>query len=281
MTGCGGGDYSRPVLRSSNLALTIAGSDPSGGAGLQADLSVFARHGLRGAGVVTALTVQSAKAVRSVHSVDSERVVAQLRAVLEDHTVAVAKLGMLGSPATPGALAVLWRELGADIPLVIDPVLVSSSGLPLLGPGGLVALRDALLPLATVITPNLSEAAALLGITPSAEDGREAMEMARALVALGPDCVVVTGGHAKGGERAAEVVDAVAFASGEVLELRGPRLSTSHSHGTGCLFSAGITAALGRGDSLRAALHHGRACVARGLEAGREGAVWLDEAPSL
>lgn len=269
------------MLRSSNLTLTIAGSDPSGGAGLQADLSVFAKHGLRGAGVVTALTVQSARAVRSVHPVDSARVVAQLRAVLEDHEVTAAKLGMLGSPETPVALATVWRELAADTPLVIDPVLVSSSGRPLLGPGGLAALRDELLPLATVITPNLSEAAALLGLASFADDGREAMEMARALVALGPDCVVVTGGHAQGGETAAEVVDAVAFATGEVLELRGPRTLSPHSHGTGCLFSAGITASLARGAPLRAALHHGRACVARGLKAGCEGAVWLDEVPTL
>jgi hydroxymethylpyrimidine/phosphomethylpyrimidine kinase len=269
------------MLGSSNLTLTIAGSDPSGGAGLQADLGVFARHGLRGAGVVTALTVQSAKAVRSVHPVDSARVVAQLRAVLEDHAVAAAKLGMLGSAETSGALAAVWRELGADIPLVIDPVLVSSSGLPLLGPGGLVALRDELLPLARVITPNLPEAAALLGLASSAADGREAMEMARALVALGPDCVVVTGGHAKAGATADEIVDVVAFATGEALELRGPRVLTAHTHGTGCLFSAGITAALARGASLRLALHHGRACVTRGLQAGCEGAVWLDAAPSL
>jgi len=245
---------------------------------LQADIAVFVQHGLRAGAVVTALTVQSARSVRSIHPVSSVEVAAQLRAVLKDHTVVAAKLGMLGSSGTPAALAALWRELAPEIPLVIDPVLVSSSGAQLLEAGGLDALRDCLLPLATVITPNLPEAAALLGWESIAADG--AGDAARALVALGPRCVVVTGGHAEG-DGAREVVDVVAFSSGDVVELRGPRVETPHSHGTGCLLSAGITAALAQGAPLRAALEHGRACVERGLRAGREGAVWLDEPPEV
>lgn len=263
-----------------NLAMTIAGSDPSGGAGLQADLSVFARHGLRGGGVVTALTVQSARSVRSSHFVPSEQVVSQARAVFEDHAVVAVKLGMLGDPETPAALARLLCELAGSIPLVIDPVLVSSSGAPLLGPGGLEALREELLPLATVVTPNLAEAVALLGWERPLEDGSDAADAAKALLALGPSCVVITGGHAPLSEHASEVVDVVAFKSGEVMQLRGPRIATEHTHGTGCLFSAGITSALADGVSLREALHHGRACVTRGLHSGREGAVWLDAAPA-
>jgi hydroxymethylpyrimidine/phosphomethylpyrimidine kinase len=255
--------------------LTIAGSDPSGGAGLQADLAVFAQHGLRGAGVVTALTVQSAAAVRVAYPVPPDRVAEQLRAVLEDHALAAAKIGMLGSAGTPAALALVWEDFGEGIPLVLDPVLVSTSGTPLLEEAGLHALRACLIPLATVITPNLPEAAALLGWESVASG--TAAAAARELLVLGPRCVVVTGGHASDGGD--EIVDAVAFDSGEISELRGPRIETPHRHGTGCLFSAGITAALARGTPLPAALAHGRACVVRGLRSGREGAVWLDGVP--
>ena len=248
---------------------------------MQADLSVFSTHGLRGAGVVTALTVQSARSVRGSHFVPSDQVVAQARAVFEDHAVVAAKLGMLGDPETPAAVARLWRELAGEVPLVIDPVLVSSSGASLLGAGGLEALREEFLPLATVITPNLSEAAALLGWGSSLEGGAfAAADAAKALLDFGPSCVVITGGHAQGLENAAEVIDVVAFESGEISLLRGPRLLTDHTHGTGCLFSAGVTSALALGAPLAGALDHARACVSRGLHSGREGAVWLDAPPA-
>lgn len=258
-----------------NLALTIAGSDPSGGAGLQADLSVFSRHGLRGAGVLTALTVQSGAGVRRSVPLEAALVVEQLEAVLEDHRVAAAKVGMLGAGETAEGLAKLWQRAGRGIPLVLDPVLLSSSGTPLLEPGGLELLREHLLPLATVVTPNLPEAAALLGEDDLAPE--DAVEAGRELLRLGPRLVLITGGHAPGG---GPVTDTAVFASGEVHELTGPRLATSHSHGTGCLLSAGLASALALGAPLRAAAEHGRACVARGLEQGREGAVWLDEAPA-
>jgi hydroxymethylpyrimidine/phosphomethylpyrimidine kinase len=200
--------------------------------------------------------------------------------VLEDHAVVAAKMGMLGDSETPAALARLWRELAGSLPLVIDPVLVSSSGAPLLAAGGLEALREELLPLATVITPNLAEAAALLGWEHPLDGSVDAAAgAASALLEFGPSCVVITGGHAEGPENASEVVDVVAFESGEITQLRGARIATEHTHGTGCLFSAGVTSALATGASLRGALDHGRACVARGLHSGREGAVWLDVVP--
>ena len=256
-----------------NLVVSIAGSDPSGGAGLQADLSVFARHNLRGGGVVTALTVQSARRVESCTAIPSEQVAAQLRTVLRDHQVVGGKVGMLGNGETPAVIAEVWRKTAGDIPLVVDPVLVSSSGAQLLEESGIRTLRSYLVPLATVITPNLPEAASLLGwakVEPGAEEAA-----ARALLELGPDCVVLTGGHGAG----EEVVDTVVLASGDLVELRGPRIQTPNTHGTGCLLSAGILSALITGAGVLKAVEHGRACVQRGLMAGREGAVWLDQVP--
>lgn len=263
----------KPPTSPPNLALTIAGSDPSGGAGLQADLSVFARHGLRGAGVPTALTVQSGAGVRAVHSVDPALVDSQLRAVLEDHAVGGAKVGMLGAAGTPQRIAAAWRELGAGLPLVVDPVLVSSSGAVLLEDGGLAALRDDLFPQATLVTPNWSEAALLLGWDPAGVV--EAERAAQELLKFGPEAVMVTGGDLDG----LDSVDFLACADGTQLELRSPRTSAVHSHGTGCLLSAAILSALNTGRDLVDAVLHGKRCVEVGLELGSEGAVWLGALP--
>ena len=263
----------KPSTSPPHLALTIAGSDPSGGAGLQADLNVFARHGLRGAAVPTALTVQSGAGVRAVHSIDPSLVDAQLRAVLEDHAVGGAKLGMLGDAKTPQFLAAAWRDLGAGLPLVIDPVLVSSSGAVLLAEGGLAGLRDELLPQATLVTPNWSEASLLLGWDPAGHV--EAARAARELLNFGPEAVVVTGGDLSG----ADSVDYLACADGTELELRAPRTSAVHSHGTGCLLSSAILSALIAGRDIVEAVQHGKRCVELGLELGSEGAVWLGALP--
>jgi hydroxymethylpyrimidine/phosphomethylpyrimidine kinase len=222
---------------------------------------------------VTALTVQSSQAVESCTSVSSDLVAAQLRAVLREHHIVGAKVGMLGNAATPAAIAEVWNETSSGVPLVVDPVLVSSSGSLLLEAAGLKSLRTDLLPLATVITPNLPEAASLLGwseVEPGAEEAA-----ARALQDLGSDCVVLTGGHGL----YEQIVDTVVLPSGELVELRGPRIETSNTHGTGCLLSAGILSALTTGAGVLKAIEHGRACVQRGLLAGREGAVWLDRVP--
>ncbi len=263
----------KPLPSPPSLALTIAGSDPSGGAGLQADLSVFARHGLRGAGVPSALTVQSGAGVRSVHPVEPTLVDSQLRAVLEDHALGGAKIGMLGAAGTPQRLAAAWRDLSAGLPLVIDPVLVSSSGAVLLEDGGLASLRDDLFPQATLVTPNWFEAALLLGWDPG---GRvEAARAARELLNFGPGAVLVTGGDLGG----AQSVDFLACADGTELELRSPRTSAVHSHGTGCLLSASILSALLHGRELVDAVRYGKRCVELGLELGSEGAVWLGALP--
>jgi hydroxymethylpyrimidine/phosphomethylpyrimidine kinase len=253
-------------------ALTIAGSDPSGGAGLQADLRVFAVHGLWGTGVAAATTVQSATAgVKRSWSTDPEDLACQLEAALEDRPVGGAKTGMLGTAANVRAVGRVLR--GRGIPLVIDPVLISSSGAPLLGSGGVEALRD-LLAIACVVTPNIAEAAALLGrdLPPD--------QAARELVALGVEAAVVTGGH---GDPGGPCVDHVYLRGpGRGFVMQAPRVRTDHDHGTGCLFAAGIVSALVRGDGLEPAIRHGHACVQAGLRGGARlaaGSVWLERAP--
>lgn len=233
--------------------LTIAGSDPSGGAGLQADLRVFAAHGLVGVGVVTALTVQSARdGVTRVEPVEPGLLREQLLAALADGPIAAAKTGMLGSARNAAVVADLWAGPAAGIPLVVDPVVRSSSGADLLGVDGLAVLRDRLLPLAALVTPNAMEAAA-----------------------LGPTerrCPTLrTGGH-DGGD---EVVDRLLRADGSMLEIRHPRIATEADHGTGCLVSAAIAAALAVGADLDCAVRHGVSCAEQGLRAAAYGSVLL------
>ncbi len=259
-------------MRPPPTALTIAGSDPSGGAGLQADLRVFAAHGLFGSAVVAATTVQSAtRGVVRTRSLGPDELRDQLEAALVDRPVGAAKTGMLGSADNVRVVASTLR--GRDIPLVVDPVLVSSSGAALLGPGGVEALRE-LLPLATVITPNLPETARLLGreLPPA--------EAARALAGLGPAVVVVTGGH---GDPTGPCVDHVYLREADrSLQLRAPRLATGHDHGTGCLFAAGVVCSLILDGDLERSVRYGHACVQQGLRGGQRlsaGSVWLDRIP--
>lgn len=264
-------DYS-PIVRPLPTALTIAGSDPSGGAGLQADLRVFAVHRLFGTGIAAATTVQSATGgVQSSRDTEPEHLRRQLEAALLDRPVGAAKTGMLGTAAN---VRVVVDVLGVRrIPLVVDPVLISSSGAPLLGPGGVDALRD-LLPLAAVVTPNLAEAAALLREELSPSDA------AQALTGLGPAAAVVTGGH---GDPGGPCVDHVYLRDeARSFRIEAPRLDTRHDHGTGCLFAAGIVSALVLGRDLEAAICHGHACVQQGLRGGvrlAAGSVWLDRVP--
>jgi hydroxymethylpyrimidine/phosphomethylpyrimidine kinase len=264
--------------------VTVAGSDPSGGAGLQADLRVMALHGLFGTAVVTALTVQDSRGVHRVEPVPGELVGEQLRALLAEGTIAAMKTGMLGSAAAVAAVADALAEHDPSIPLVVDPVMVSSSGRSLLEAAGVAVLRERLLPLATVITPNLDEAAVLLecgAIAPG-----EGAAAARALSETLGTCVVVKGGHAPG----AIAIDYVSLpgtspgSGAEAFRLEAPWVATPHTHGSGCLFSAALCAALARGDDLRDALGHARRCMDRGLLAAREGqagpgCVWLDRLP--
>ncbi|HEV2310649.1 MAG TPA: bifunctional hydroxymethylpyrimidine kinase/phosphomethylpyrimidine kinase [Acidimicrobiia bacterium] len=246
------------------VALTIAGSDSGGGAGIQADLKTFAALGVFGTSAITALTAQNSAAVAAVQTVDADFVLAQVDAVLADLPVAAVKTGLLATTETVGAVA--DRAAAGRLPnLVVDPVMVSSTGTRLLVPEAERAYRELLVPHARVVTPNCREAAALLG-TPieSADDQRRAAE---ALAALGPEVVVVTGGDGRPGDEARDVVVGV----DGLDELVCPRLDTPNTHGSGCSFAAAIAAGLARGCSPRAALEAAKTFVHAAIRAA---ATW-------
>jgi hydroxymethylpyrimidine/phosphomethylpyrimidine kinase len=231
------------------VALTVAGSDPSGGAGIQADLKTFHAFGVYGTAVVTALTVQNTRGVRAVHAVAPDVVVAQLDAVTDDLTVAGAKIGLVPGPDVAAAL--VERLTRRPLPrLVLDPVLVAGSGDALGSEGTATALR-ALLPHAALVTPNLTEAAALTGRR--VRDLDDMVEAARALVDLGAGAALVKGGHLA--DRPVDVL----VAGGTVQRLDAPRVPVHPTHGTGCTLSAAITAGLASGHDLAAAV----ACAKR------------------
>jgi hydroxymethylpyrimidine/phosphomethylpyrimidine kinase len=242
--------------------LSIAGSDPSGGAGIQADLKTFAAHDVYGMSVVTAITAQSTAGVIAVETLPADLVERQLRAVLDDIGVDGVKIGMLGSAEVVTRMARCLADLAAPVPVVLDPVLAASDGTPLLGPGGLERLAADLLPHATLITPNRAEAAALLG---HAVDGeRAAEEAALELGARGP-AVLVTGGDAAGDA----VVDVLAEA-GMISIYRAARLRTRSTHGTGCTLSAAIAVGLARGVGLPEAVEEAIGFVRRAMDPGLE-----------
>jgi hydroxymethylpyrimidine/phosphomethylpyrimidine kinase len=222
--------------------LTIAGSDSGGGAGIQADLKAFARCGAHGMSAITAITAQNTVAVTGVYPVPPEAIVAQVRAVADDIGVDAVKVGMLGTRATIDAVIEALGVVG-DVPIVLDPVMVAESGGRLLDEEAEDALRTRLLPRVTVVTPNLLEARVLAGAT----DDEEPEALARAIRALGPEIVVVTGGHR---EQAIDV-----FFDGErLVELPGERYPEGSAHGSGCTHSSVLAAQLARGeDPLEAA----------------------------
>ncbi len=222
------------------VALTIAGSDPSGGAGLQADLKTFHQHQVYGTSVVTLLTVQNTQTVSQVHIQPPALVLDQLEAVLHDIPPMAAKTGALGNAAVIEALAECAARF--DFPLVIDPVMISKHGARLVEQQAIDILIRQLLPCATLITPNLHEAAALSHR--SVEGVPDMADAARAIADLGVPNVLVKGGHLDG-----DAVD-VLLAGGHVVPFHGPRLSTRHTHGTGCVYSAAITARLALGQKL-------------------------------
>jgi hydroxymethylpyrimidine/phosphomethylpyrimidine kinase len=246
------------VAADTPVALTIAGSDPSGGAGLQADLKTFAAFDVYGAAVVTALTAQDTTGVRAVADVPPAFVAAQLDAVLDDLPVAAAKTGMLGREAVVEAVAERLRARPVAR-LVVDPVLVATSGHPLLEPGGLAVLRARLLPLATLVTPNLDEAAALTGRRVGTV--AEMRDAARALVDLGAGAALVTGGHLD-----AEATD-VLCEGAVVTELSTPHREVPPGlHGAGCALSAAVTAGLARGRPLGEAVAVAKDWVTSAIE---------------
>ncbi len=243
------------------ITLTIAGSDSSGGAGIQADLKTFAAHRCYGASAVTALTAQNTLGVRSVWSPPAAAVAAQIAAVIDDLDVDAAKTGMLVDKdtieATAGALRQGWQR--RRFPLVIDPVMISKSGHALLADDAVGALVNLLLPMAAVITPNLPEAARLVGFDVISVD--DAVRAGRALVARGAGAAVVKGGHGSGDT----VVDVIVAAVGDVVFVESPRLQTRHTHGTGCTLSAAIAARLAHGDALADAVRAAVAYVHEGI----------------
>jgi hydroxymethylpyrimidine/phosphomethylpyrimidine kinase len=228
--------------------LTIAGSDSGGGAGIQADLKTFAAHGAYGMSVITALTAQNTREVRAVLEVPPEMVAAQIDAVLEDIGADAVKIGMLASAPLIRTVAARLRThlAGTGVPIVLDPVMVAKSGDRLLREDAVAALKAELLPLATLVTPNLPELETLTGLPAGTE--AERLRAAEALAALGP-AVLAKGGHGEG----EEVVDLL-LADGRIHRFAHPRLHTRSTHGTGCTLSSAIAARLGAGEELPVAV---------------------------
>jgi hydroxymethylpyrimidine/phosphomethylpyrimidine kinase len=242
--------------------LTIAGSDSSGGAGIQADLKTFMAFGVHGATVLTALTAQNTRGVRDIHLVPPAHIAAQFDAVRDDLDIRAIKTGMLGGEAQAGAVADCLEQARADgVPLVVDPVMVAASGARLLESGAEQALIARILPLATVLTPNLHEAAAILRSTPAAT-AAQAEDQARAIHALGCRSVLVKGGHAAGDE----AVD-ILFDGDRILHFSAPRIATRNVHGTGCTLASAIAAGLALGVPLPEAVARAKRFLSAALAA--------------
>lgn len=237
------------------VALTIAGSDPSGGAGIQADLKTFHQFGVYGEAAITLLTVQNTRNVFEVKCLEPGFVSAQVRAVVEDISPQAAKTGALGEPGIVEAVAELAAGFG--FPLVVDPVMISKHGAPLIAEAARQALVERLLPHARLVTPNLHEAAALAGME---VETREAMiEAARRIHGTTGAAVLVKGGHLEG-----DALD-VLLDGGVVYDFVAARVETPHTHGTGCTYSAAITAGLALGLGLPEAVARGKGFITRAI----------------
>ena len=237
------------------VALSIAGSDPSGGAGIQADLKTFHQHKVYGMAVITLLTSQNTRGVQAVYLMKPVQVIRQLEAVLADILPQAAKIGALGDEAILRAVA---RSAGKfRFPLVVDPVMVSKHGARLLNrSAGRVFIKE-LLPHAMLVTPNLCEAEVLSGIR--VRDPESMEKAARIIAGFGPRAVLVKGGHLQ-----EEAVD-IFFQDGKVRLLKAPRIKTRHTHGTGCTYSAAITAGLARGQDLFLAITIAKKFITRAI----------------
>jgi hydroxymethylpyrimidine/phosphomethylpyrimidine kinase len=239
------------------VALTIAGSDSGGGAGVQADLKTFHHFGVYGTSAITLVTAQNTTGVARLEPLAPDLVAAQIDAVATDFRIAAAKTGALGTAAVVSAVAdAVARHRIA--PLVVDPVMISKHGSPLLDDDAVGALARELVPRATLLAPNRPETERLAGGAIASE--RDVLEAARALVARGAGAVLVKGGHAEGGQ----VADLL-YANGTATWLRAPRIATPHTHGTGCSYAAAITARLAHGDALPAAVATAHAWLARAI----------------
>ena len=222
------------------IALTIAGSDSGGGAGIQADLKAFSALGAYGASVITAITAQNTKAVTAIHGVPLDVIRAQVDAVLSDLDVKAIKIGMLATPEIIETVAAGLTDFKG--PIVLDPVMVAKSGDTLLADDAIDALKTKLLPMATLLTPNLPEAACLLGEDP-AETENEMIAQGDSISKLGARAVLMKGGHAKGNV----CTDLLMQGDTVLTTLSAPRIKTKNTHGTGCTLSSSITAGLAKG----------------------------------
>jgi hydroxymethylpyrimidine/phosphomethylpyrimidine kinase len=256
-------------------ALTIAGSDSGGGAGIQADLKAFARCGVHGASAITAITAQNTREVLAVQPIDPDIVLAQIRAVLADIRVDAVKVGMLGTAEITLAVAHALEELPPGTPVVVDPVMVAESGARLLAPDAQLTLLREILPRASVLTPNIPEARVLAGEPPLAEGqdqraaGSEDEEaaahvLARAVLALGPRAVVLTGGHR---DRASDLfLDGAG--DGTIVTIEGPRHPDGAAHGSGCTHSSVLAAQLALGHTPLQAARTARALAGEAVGHG-------------
>ncbi|PVE23593.1 bifunctional hydroxymethylpyrimidine kinase/phosphomethylpyrimidine kinase [Microvirga sp. KLBC 81] len=242
------------------IAVTIAGSDSGGGAGIQADLKTFSALGVYGASVITALTAQNTIGVQGIHDVPPDFVAQQIDSVFSDLAVDAVKIGMLSRPAIIEAVAEGLARHGA-MQVVLDPVMVAASGDRLLAPEAVDALRRILLPKALLVTPNLPEAAALLD-EPLACDERAMCRQAERILSLGSRAVLVKGGHGTGPESIDILVDVHGM-----QRFAAPRINTRNTHGTGCTLSSAITAGLARGLPLHEAVTAGKSFISAALGA--------------
>ena len=239
------------------VALTIAGSDSGGGAGIQADLKTFQRFGVFGTSAIVALTAQNTTGVRAVHAVPAEMVTAQLEALADDLPPDALKTGMLAEPELVRLVAGFVERTGWG-PLVVDPVMAATSGDRLLTAAGEAAMRDVLVPLAAVVTPNLEEAAILAGHVVSDTTSME--RAGEALLDLGAGAALVKGGHLAG----STVIDLLVTRTG-IRRFEHPRLDTNSTHGTGCTLSAAVAAGLALGQPLERAVEDAIAYVHRAI----------------
>jgi hydroxymethylpyrimidine/phosphomethylpyrimidine kinase len=236
------------------IALTIAGSDPSGGAGIQADLKTFAALGAYGASVITALTAQNTRGVAAIYDVPAGFISAQIDTIFSDLAVDAVKIGMLFRPATVEAAADgLARHRAPNI--VLDPVTIASSGDSLLSGGVIEVLRSKLIPRVLMVTPNLPEAAALIGADLARNEAEMEMQ-AREILALGARYVLMKGGHGEGDDSVDLLVG-----QGEVVRMAAKRIGTKNTHGTGCTLSSAIAAGLAKGRDVVAATQAAKAYV--------------------
>ncbi|HVX75792.1 MAG TPA: bifunctional hydroxymethylpyrimidine kinase/phosphomethylpyrimidine kinase [Bradyrhizobium sp.] len=241
------------------VALTIAGSDSSGGAGIQADLKTFAALGVYGASVITALTAQNTRGVSGIHPVPADFVTAQMDAVFGDLDIKAAKIGMVAQVATIEAIAaglIKWSPAH----VVLDPVMVATSGDHLLMPDAVEALRTRLIPRASLLTPNLPEAAVLVEEF-EAHDEAAIERQGRKLLAMGCAAVLIKGGHGQG----ADSIDYL-FSSGGMIALAAPRVATVNTHGTGCSLSSAIAAGLAKGESLETAVREAKTWISGAIK---------------